>query len=95
VYLDVSANIPDPGALSGAVLDCREIVHSMVHLFSTAVHDITLEQLRRGEFRTTGGTEIECVAGHIVRHGVRRAVLVTDGLSAPPGTAPGPRWSAP
>jgi hypothetical protein len=58
-----------------------------VHLFSTAVYDIGLEALRRGECRTTGGTSIECVASHMARHRVRRAVLLTDGAVGAPGVA--------
>ena len=43
VYLDVSGSIGElKGALYGAVLDCREVVHPAVHLFSTVVHDVSL-----------------------------------------------------
>lgn len=86
VYLDVSGSIGElKGALYGAVLDCRELVHPAVHLFSTVVHDVSLAQLRRGECRTTEGTSIECVAGHMALHKVRRAILLTDGFVGPPG----------
>jgi hypothetical protein len=88
IYLDVSGSIGNyKGALYGAVIDCAEIVHPQVHLFSTAVHDISLEQLRRGECRTTGGTSIECVARHMRTNRVRRAVLLTDGAVGRPGTS--------
>ena len=54
VYLDVSGSIGEwKGALYGAVLDCREIVHPAVHLFSTVIHDVSLAQLQRGECRTS------------------------------------------
>jgi hypothetical protein len=87
VYLDVSASIGDlKGALYGAVLDCQAFVQPIVHLFSTAVADVTLEGLRRGECRSTGGTSIQCVAAHMRKHRVQRAVLVTDGyVGAPAG----------
>jgi hypothetical protein len=86
VYLDVSGSIGDlKGALYGAVLDCREMVYRKIHLFSTVVHDITPEQLRLGECQTTGGTSIECVAGHMQANGVRRAVIITDGYVGTPG----------
>jgi len=80
VYLDVSGSIGDlKGCLYGAVLDCRALVHERVHLFSTRVQDITVQQLRQGVCHTTGGTSIDCVAEHMRGHGVRRAVLLTDG----------------
>jgi hypothetical protein len=87
VYVDVSGSIADlKGALYGAVLDCRDVVHPAVHLFSTAIHDVSFTALRNGECRTTGGTSIECVASHMKNHGVRRAVLLTDGWVGCPGT---------
>jgi hypothetical protein len=90
VYLDVSGSIGElKGALYGAVLDCRELVHQTVHLFSTVVHDLSLRDLRRGKCRTTGGTSIECVAAHMRLHRVRRAVLLTDGFVGRPGLTAG------
>ena len=87
LYVDVSGSIADlKGALYGAVLDCRDVVHPAVHLFSTRVHDVSFGQLRNGECHTTGGTSIECVAAHMKDHGVRRAVLLTDGWVGRPGT---------
>ena len=88
IYLDVSGSIGElKGALYGAVLDCRELVHPKVHLFSTRGHDLSLTQLRNGECHTTGGTSIECVAAHMARHRVRRAVLLTDGFVGKPGAS--------
>lgn len=80
VYLDVSGSVQHViGALYAAVLDCRTVIQPVVHLFSTAVSDVSFAQLRRGACNTTGGTDISCVAAHAESHGVRRAVLVTDG----------------
>ncbi len=88
VYLDVSGSIGNlVGALYGAVLDCGHAVHPTVHLFSTRVADVGLEDLRRGFCKTTGGTAIDCVAEHVRAHGVRRAVLVTDGYVGKPAGA--------
>ena len=80
VYLDVSGSMEAvKGALYGAVLDCREYVHPTVHLFSTKVADISLEELRLGICKSTGGTGIACVADHMAANHVRRALLITDG----------------
>jgi len=80
VYLDVSGSMDDVlRELYGAVLDCADHVHSTIHLFSSKVADVSLSDLRRGVCHSTGGTEIACVAEHMREHGVRRAVLVTDG----------------
>jgi hypothetical protein len=80
VYMDVSGSMEAvKKPLYGAVLDCREYVHPTVHLFSTKISDISLDELRRGVCRTTGGTDIACVAEHMSANRVRRALIVTDG----------------
>ena len=88
VYLDVSGSIGNLiGPLYAAVLRCRDFVHPVVHLFSTRIADITLDELRRGVCRSDGGTSIECVAAHMRSNKVRRAVIVTDGLVGTPSAA--------
>ena len=85
VYLDVSGSVSGlVGALYGAILDNKELVHPIVHLFSTRIVDVTLQQLRAGHCVTTGGTCIGCVAQHMKQHKVRRAVIVTDGFVGAP-----------
>lgn len=80
IYVDVSGSMEDiKGALYGAVIDCEALVHPKVHLFSTAVAEVSPAQLRAGVCRSTGGTDIRCVTKHMARHKVRRAVLLTDG----------------
>jgi hypothetical protein len=92
VYLDVSGSVDGLiGALFGAVVDAGSAVHPVIHQFSTEVSDVTLAELRRGVCRTTGGTSIECVANHMIRHKVKRALIVTDGYVGTPG-ATGDAW---
>jgi len=80
VYIDVSGSMDDlTDAVYGAVTDCAAFVHRRVHLFSTAVVDLTLHDLRRGMCETTGGTDIACVAAHLRTHDIRGAVIITDG----------------
>ncbi|MCC6145149.1 MAG: hypothetical protein IT368_15185 [Candidatus Hydrogenedentes bacterium] len=84
IYLDVSGSIGDlKDMLYGAVLDCREFVAPKVHLFSTQVYSVSLKQLRQGECKSNFGTSIDCVAEHIRRNRVRRAVIITDGFVGP------------
>lgn len=87
VYLDVSGSVHAiRGALYGAVLDCEPLVHPVVHLFSTQVAEVSLAELRRGVCKSTGGTDIACVARHMSDNRVRRALVVTDGwVGAPRG----------
>jgi hypothetical protein len=67
------------GPLYGATLDCEDLLHPMIHLFSTKVVDITKAELRAGRCISTGGTSIDTVAEHMSAHNIRRALIVTDG----------------
>jgi hypothetical protein len=71
-------------ALYGAILDCEGYVQPTVHLFSTEVADIDLAGLRAGICKTTGGTDIACVAKHMAANRIRRALIVTDGWVGKP-----------
>lgn len=85
VYVDVSGSMDSVlPELYGAVVECQELLHPKVHLFSTMVVDITREQLRAGVRKSTFGTSIDCVAEHMAKNRVRRALLVTDGFVGAP-----------
>jgi hypothetical protein len=73
------------------VLDCQALVNPKVHLFSTQVAEVTPAQMRAGVCRSTGGTDIQCVARHMARHKVKRAVVLTDGYVGQAGPA-GAQW---
>jgi hypothetical protein len=80
VYLDVSGSVMGIlGVLTAAVRDCSEFVYPVVHGFSTKVADHSLADLAAGRVTSTWGTSIGCVAEHARRHGVKRAVVITDG----------------
>ncbi len=85
VYLDVSGSmntvIP---ALYGAMRDCQDWIHERVHLFSTVVADISPAQLKAGVRITTQGTNINCVADHLEKHKIKRALIITDGFVGKP-----------
>jgi hypothetical protein len=85
VYADVSGSMNGiKDALYGAILDSQEFVHPVLHLFSTRVSDISLSEMRKGRVRSTGGTDIACVARHMAKHGIRRACILTDGWVGKP-----------
>jgi hypothetical protein len=80
VYLDVS------GSMSGVVKALYEALTTLldhvaptIHLFSTAVSDISHNQLKKGVLDTTGGTSIDVVTSHILKTKVKKALIVTDG----------------
>jgi hypothetical protein len=81
VYLDVSGSMDGViSALYGAMQDVSGFIHREVHLFSTKVVSISLSQLKAGLRATTYGTNFDCVAEHIKKHRIKRALIVTDGF---------------
>lgn len=85
VYLDVSGSMDSViPTLYGAMRDCSQWIHDQIHLFSTEVADISLRQLKDGVRITTKGTDINCVAAHMEKYRVKRALLVTDGYVGKP-----------
>ena len=85
VYLDVSGSMNNViPALYGAMRDCQDWIHDKVHLFSTVVADISRTQLKAGMRITTQGTNINCVADHLDKHNVKRALIITDGFVGKP-----------
>jgi hypothetical protein len=84
VYLDVSGSVePWLEELYGALVALRRRLAPRVHLFSTRVETVSLDALRRGVRRTTGGTAIGCVLEHALASRARRFLLVTDGYVGP------------
>jgi hypothetical protein len=80
VYLDVSGSMRGELPLIYAALQpLAALLYPKVHLFSTVIADIGLNQLARRVRIGTGGTDISPVTAHALEHGVRRAVIVTDG----------------
>ena len=80
VYLDVSGSMHPylPAALDG-LLHHASSVRWPLWAFSTEVHAATLAELRHGQVRSTGGTDLRCVARHLAQVRTRRALIVTDG----------------
>ncbi len=80
VYLDVSGSMGGVvKALYEALATLLDHVAPAIHLFSTAVSDISHDQLKKGVLDTTGGTSIGVVTAHILKTKVKKALIVTDG----------------
>lgn len=85
VYLDVSGSMNTMlPIVANAILSCRRELRPVIHQFSTVVEPLAITDLAAGRLRTTGGTDIGCVAAHMHRHRVARAVIVTDGFVGRP-----------
>jgi hypothetical protein len=85
VYVDVSGSMDGiKDAIYGALIDCRDWVDPNVHLFSNSISDVSHDEVRRGVVKTTGGTDVACIARHMKTNKVRRACIITDGWVGEP-----------
>ena len=99
VYLDVSGSLEDKVAtLAGAIEPFHRKGLCAVHVFSTTVAETTVKDLSASRFRTTGGTDINCVFEHVLSLPARKRpksiVVVTDGYTGSPAPALAERFRA-
>lgn len=99
VYLDVSGSLAEKVAtLAGAIGPFFRKGLCAVHVFSTVVAETTVKELSASRFRTTGGTDINCVLEHVLSLPKRKRpgaiVVVTDGQTGRPAPALAERFSA-
>ena len=81
VYVDVSGSMDEYlEQIFSVLVHLRSMLHQTVHAFSTEIHDHTHNDILEGRYNTTGGTDINCVAQHMIEHGVKRAAIITDGM---------------
>jgi len=85
VYVDVSGSMDGiKDIIYGALMDCREWLHPTVHLFSTAISDVSHQEICKGIVKSTFGTDVVCIAEHMKANKVRRACIITDGWVGEP-----------
>jgi hypothetical protein len=81
-YVDVSGSqshvIP---AVVPVVSRLKNLVGEMVHCFSTRVSSCKITEFSKGNFHTTGGTDFNPVADHILKNNYKQAVILTDGYA--------------
>lgn len=88
IYLDVSGSMSSliPHLL-GLVLPYVANGQAEVFQFSTVVEQMPLEELRKGQLRSTRGTDINCVLHHLLeprQPAVKKALVLTDGYTGTP-----------
>ena len=59
---------------------------AVIYQFSNKVENVPLDQLRKGQVRSTMGTDINCVVRHLLdtKPTARRALVLTDGYTGKP-----------
>lgn len=79
IYLDLSGSVYSylPRIISLITNLNKEI--SSVFGFSNKVIEHTLNDLRLGKIDTTGGTDFNCIANHIIENKFTKCIMITDG----------------
>lgn len=79
-YVDVSGSQNHVvGAVFSAVTRQKKKIGNKVFCFSTEVSETSLDELKRGKYKTTGGTDFNPVVLHILKNKFRKAIILTDG----------------
>jgi hypothetical protein len=50
-----------------------------MYVFSTQIVKVTLDQIRDGEYYSTGGTAFDVVIDHFTKQPLKKALIITDG----------------
>ena len=83
-YFDVSGSMDSIiSAAASAIIRCSQWIQKEIYIFSTKLFPITLEDLAKGSYRSTGGTSFDVVAQHIHENHIRSAVILSDGYVGP------------
>lgn len=83
MYLDVSGSIgiKELGE-AVSIISQFKFAPSEIFQFSTEIQPVSLEELKEGIVKTTGGTDFQCVLGHIQKNNHERAIVFSDGYGS-------------
>ena len=85
IYLDVSGSM---NLYLDTIFSClkpiQNWVHPKVHIFSTEVIDYPIQNILQGRYKSTYGTDINCVLEHIIENKINKAAIITDGYVGKP-----------
>lgn len=82
IYLDVSGSVNDYlHKILGILQHLRREITS-IFLFSNKVYETRFSRLLKGEIKTTGGTDFDCIAESILERQLDKAVVITDGYAS-------------
>ncbi|MBC8551330.1 MAG: hypothetical protein H8D23_16920 [Candidatus Brocadiales bacterium] len=80
LYLDVSGSMDMVlDKIFSGLLPIRQLIYPIVHIFSTEIYDYPLSKILKGHYKSTFGTDIDCVLEHIINNNVKKPVIITDG----------------
>jgi hypothetical protein len=79
IYLDLSGSVHSYLPRIVALISNLNKELTSVFGFSNKIVEHTLNDLRLGKLNTTGGTDFDCIASHIIENNFTKCILITDG----------------
>ena len=81
VYLDVSGSVSSylPKIL-GVIQTMRQGIKT-VYCFSNEVHEHHMDELMEGKYKSTGGTDFNCVINHAIEKNLDKVIVFSDGCA--------------
>jgi nucleoside-diphosphate-sugar epimerase len=81
VYLDVSGSVHSylPKIL-GVITTLKQNIET-IFCFSNIVSEHSMKDLEQGRFKTTGGTDFDCIVEHALERNIKKLVVFTDGYA--------------
>ncbi len=85
IYVDVSGSTRSYWSLLASLVR-PYVLRGLVRLFvfSEVVDDVTPAKLAKGQFKTTGGTDGNCIWKHATENNFKKIIILTDGYVGPP-----------
>jgi hypothetical protein len=82
IYLDVSGSVSEHlPTLLGIIKNFNRSIEK-IYCFSNIISEHSLTELSNGKFKTTGGTDFDCVAKHILSNReINKVIVFTDGYA--------------
>jgi len=81
VYFDVSGSMSEHIPKVLALIDqIKDYISYPLFAFSVGIHPVTRKQLMARQIVSTGGTDFDILAEHIIRNRHEKVLLITDGV---------------
>lgn len=82
VYVDVSGSMfPYYEFIYGVLQKLEGMLFTKCYMFSNKTEELTKEDLKEGNIRSTFGTDFNCIISHLMENPVEKALIFTDGYA--------------
>ncbi len=80
IYIDVSGSVLEELPFIYKLIESIKLyISEPIYLFSTKIEEISIEELKNGEIKTTYGTDFNCVILHAINNNFKKILIITDG----------------